>query len=334
MARAGAPLGLYGERYGGKPEQVIQSWEPGRPDQSPYRAYITTGAGTSHMVSAFVRDPRSSAQVWSRHGGYPGDPWYLEFHKTRWPGGLKFWRVSQQGADLGQKAPYEPLRAMKSASAQGKHFVDLLAEVSGREDHNVGPSGVIVAPFDTELFGHWWYEGPEFLAAAWRAMKYDGRVHGTTASDHLTAHRPSKGVQLAAGSWGKNGDWSMWFGHETAWTWPQLWRLEELFWGIAREALASEEGRVVLAQAARAMLLAQSSDWQFILSTNEVADYGVRRFRGHVEDTEGLLGGLRHGLDTGEWTGVLEFVARLADRDKIFPDVLDAVRVALGEEQR
>lgn len=329
MARAGAPLGVYGEPSGGWPVHVVQQWTQGDWRQSPHRAYQVASRFAASPVAAFIRDPRSSAQVWSRHGGYPGAGEYLEFHKIRWPGGLRFWRVTGPGVDLGAKAPYDPQAALATAVRHGRHFAALLAEVADAA-RGVGDERVVVAPFDTELFGHWWYEGPEFLASMFRALRAQPGVRLVTASEHLAAHPAREGLSLAAGSWGKDGDWSMWVGPDVTWTWPPLWRLEARFWALAPALLAEPAARVALAQAARSLLLAQSSDWQFIISTGEVADYGIARFRGHIEDTEALLAGLEAGLAGGGWESVTARALALEARDHLFPAVLDAVADALG----
>jgi 1,4-alpha-glucan branching enzyme len=264
-------------------------------------------------------------QIWSRHQGYPGDEWYLEFHKIYWPGGLKLWRVSGANVDLGQKRPYEPERARERARDHASHFAGLLESIA--REHPEQQDGVIVAPFDTELFGHWWFEGPDFLAAAYRALR--GRaVRAVTASQHLAAHPPRTALQLAEGSWGANGDHSMWMNERTEWTWKRLWPLEESFWRVAPAALRSEAARPVLAQAARELLLAQASDWQFIISTGAVVDYAERRFTLHCEDAERLIAALAAG-------SALDGAGRLADelrkRDDLFPDVLAQVAEALGD---
>src|SRR2546427_445917 len=154
------------------------------------------------------------------------------------------------------------------------HFVHLLQSLA-QQQADRGGEGIIVAPFDTELFGHWWFEGADFLAATYRALRGSGKdgVRAVTASQHLEAHAPGTALQLAEGSWGANGDHSMWLNDQTAWTWERLWRLEDAFWDAAPAALASAAARPVLAQAARELLLAQASDWQFIISTGAVVDY-------------------------------------------------------------
>jgi 1,4-alpha-glucan branching enzyme len=332
LARAGSPLGAYGdiplgaERFDA--ERHDDASAPGRRTKaarSPYRGYRAS-RGTRGIVAALVRDPRSSMQIWSRHEGYPGDESYLEFHKIRWPGGLKLWRVSGANVDLGAKRPYEPRVASERAAGHASHFVHLLEGVAQeqRGDGNGGGGGVIVAPFDTELFGHWWFEGADFLAATYRELR--GRaVHAVTAWQHLEAHPPRTALQLAEGSWGANGDHTMWLNDRTAWTWKRLSAVEEAFWDAAPTALASAAARPVLAQAARELLLAQASDWQFIISTGAVVDYAERRFTLHCDDAERLIKALAGGD--------LDVAGRLADdlarRDDLFPNVLAQVAEAL-----
>ncbi|HEX6106085.1 MAG TPA: hypothetical protein VFZ26_10915, partial [Gemmatimonadales bacterium] len=153
LAGAGRPLGIYGDP-GGDPTLHAASalGLPVGGARSPYQAYRVSQA-LGGDVSVYVRDPRASMQVWSRWQGYPGDEWYLEFHKMRWPGGLRLWRVSAAGSDLGDKRPYDPARAAGRARSHAEHFSGLLAEVAAGDAG--GRGGVIVAPFDTELFGHW-----------------------------------------------------------------------------------------------------------------------------------------------------------------------------------
>jgi len=132
-------------------------------------------------------------------------------------------------------------------------------------------------------------------------------------------------LQLAEGSWGANGDHSMWLNERTSWTWQRLWSLEDAFWDAAPAALASTSTHPALAQAARELLLAQASDWQFIISTGAVVDYAERRFTLHCDDAERLLKALSGG--DGEAAG--RMAAELARRDDLFPDVLAQVAEAL-----
>ncbi len=329
LAAAGRPLGLSGDPALLDPE-LHQPAKPGPAEpakRSPYQAYRVAHTRGTAAVSAYVRDPRASMQVWSRFEGYPGDGVYLEFHKMRWPGGLKLWRVSGPGVDLGDKQPYDAAAAMGRARDHAGHFAGLLDGIARAEPQR--RDGVIVAPFDTELFGHWWFEGPDFLGSVYRALRSRPDVRPTTGSQHLDRHPSRAAIRMPPGSWGANGDYSMWLNQETAWTWERLWPLEELFWDAAPTALASEDTRFILAQAARELLLAQSSDWQFIISTGAAADYGERRFREHCTDTEELVAALADGTPEALERGHRR-AAELAERDALFPDVVPAIAAALG----
>lgn len=300
---------------------------------SPYRAYRVASARGATPVSALVRDPRASRQVWSRQEGYPGDEWYLEFHKIRWPGGLKYWRVSAPGSDLGAKQPYDPSHAMARAGDHARHFLSLLgriaAERAGADPASRHPTDDLIAvPFDTELFGHWWHEGVGFLEQVYRGLQADPVVRGCTARDHLARMPAGRALHLAAGSWGANGDFSTWLNDGTAWTWPRLWGIEANFWDQAGDALEAPALRPVLAQAAREMLLAMGSDWQFIISTGAVTDYAVKRFTGHCTEAEFLLSALAPGA--GHLAAAQARAGELWLQDRVFPNVLDAVRAALS----
>ena len=333
LAQAGSALGGYAEvpigveRFGAKRRDKSRHRGDGV-HRTPYRAYLAGSAGGSGRVAVMVRDPRSSMQVWSRDLGYPGDGWYLEFHKIRWPGGLKFWRVSAANSDLGAKRPYDPSAALAQAALHASHFASLLSSI--RATGETGGDGVIAVPFDTELFGHWWFEGVDFLAAVYRDLTNGHGVRAVTASEHLDRHPPRITIELVPGSWGAGGDDGMWLNDQTAWTWERLWRLEDRFWNVAPLALALPEVHPVLAQAARELLLAQASDWQFIITTGAVTDYAERRFTLHAGDAELLVSVLedaaRGAVIPAQARGITEELQR---RDALFPDVLAQVAGAL-----
>lgn len=323
LAHAGAPLGveydipLGAERFDAE-RHGSATPVPAEVERTPYRAYRVS----KRPVWALVRDPQSSRQVWSRDLGYPGDAAYLEFHKIRWPGGLKLWRVTGPNVDLGAKTAYDPVAALGRAAEHARHFTELLTGIAGRAQRG---EGLVTAPFDTELFGHWWFEGVDFIADTYRALQRQRRVRPVTASAHLKAHPSRVAVQLAEGSWGVNGDHTMWRNDLTAWTWPRLAHLEEAFWAVAPKALRKAEQRPVLAQAARELVLAQSSDWQFMISTGAVPDYAEKRFKLHCDDTERLISALVSGSESEG----PRLAADLATRDHLFPNILESVAEAL-----
>ncbi|MEW5914793.1 MAG: 1,4-alpha-glucan branching protein domain-containing protein [Gemmatimonadota bacterium] len=328
LARAGQPLGVYAQLVQGEPERMATLMRSARhTSRTPYSAYRVTTHNAPAPVDVLVRDPRSSAQVWNRHGGYPGYGAYLEFHKIRWPGGVRLWRVTGQGVDLGAKEPYDPAAARWQAHEHAKHFAALLDGIAQRRHEHHGD--VIVAPFDTELFGHWWYEGPDFLGDVYANLPNYPSLHATRGADHVKRTDVFPVLRLGTGSWGRDGDWSMWLGQQTWWTWPVIWELEEWFWSLAPRAIGNPTLHAVLAQAARAMLLVQSSDWQFIISTGEVDDYAIKRFNGHVADCKQLLQALGRALEGEGVHDAFQIAAAQQQRDDVFPDIIPSIETAL-----
>jgi 1,4-alpha-glucan branching enzyme len=333
MAEAGEALGWSGdvphgtERFDAsfKGESRTGDKEASR---SAYQAYHVGDPEAGKGLAAFVREPKASMQVWSRQLGYPGDGSYLEFHKIRWPSGLKYWSVTGSDVDLGGKRAYDPQQAHYRASDHATHFSGFLGHIQRKEA--VGPSGVAMAPFDTELFGHWWFEGVDFLRELFTRLPFREGVIPVTASEHLDSFPPQVAIHPLEGSWGANGDFSMWLNEETKWTWERLWPLEDLFWETAPRAMEREETRTILAHAARQLLLAQSSDWQFMISTGAVPDYAELRMNLHCNDAETLLEALKPNAPEGAVAAALEMIPELQLRDDLFPNILDSVAEVLG----
>ncbi len=327
LAQAGRSLGLYGEsHFAGGIVEPDRRWVDTPSMRSPYRAYVVSPRPGAATVSAFVRDPISSLQVWSRYHGYPGDGIYLEFHKIRFPGGLKFWRVTDSDIDLGLKEPYDPNTSRARAHRHARHWGEMIQSVAAKAAGDAAE--VVVAPFDSELFGHWWFEGVDFLSDFYRALHRQPGIVPTTASGHLSRQSANVAVELAEGSWGANGDFRKWLNPATEWTWERLWPLEQDFWTLAPLALNDPTGRIVLAQATREMLLAQASDWQFIISTGAAADYAERRFVEHCRDAEVLLDALRSN-NPDAIAAAARFAETVHQRDDVFPNVLTDVEAVL-----
>ena len=316
LAQAGEAAEMYAE----------QATRPVDPTvRSSYRAYEvgTRPGGRGRPVHVVVRDPETTAQVWSRHGGYPGDGRYLEFHKIRYPSGLRYWAVTDVEADLGHKAAYDPTAARVAVRLHAAHMHQVLQQIAAARQPG---DGAIVAPFDTELFGHWWHEGVDFLGELFTTFATADGVPPSTAGDWLVTSPPQTTITMDAGSWGANGDFSMWIGPETAWTWERLWPLEERFWNAVPGALARPEWGPVLEQAARELLLAQSSDWQFIISTGAAGDYATERFVGHCDALAQLLAALED--PRADVMAARRHAAALARTDGPFPSLLGAIAAA------
>ncbi len=252
-------------------------------------APVLTPAG----VAAFARDPESSRQVWSAAEGYPGDPWYRDFYRdvgyetpppilrTVWPAaigtptGLKFWRVT---ARSGPKAPYERSKALERVEVHAAHFVAARYAQAENLARSMRTVPIIVCPYDAELFGHWWFEGPDWLLAVLRRLAATPGLRAATPSEDLEARPVVQGAVPAASSWGEAGYHEVWLAPQNDWIYPQLdaagARLEAL---ARRHPGARPLVRRALTQALRALLIAQASDWAFMMSRETTAAYGVER---------------------------------------------------------
>ncbi|MGH9167080.1 MAG: 1,4-alpha-glucan branching protein domain-containing protein [Acidimicrobiia bacterium] len=269
LVAGGDPLGSYPAREARLGEQ-----------RSPYRLYAI---GRSSVV-AFPRDPATTLQVWSGEWGYPGNPWYLEFHKKHSQGGLRYWRVSDPETPLEEKRVYEPDRVEAVIGEQADHFAELVVGVmAGAREAGID-SPVVTAPYDAELFGHWWAEGVRWLEEARRALHSRG-VNVRTADEAAREVGPADQLALPAGSWGDGGDFRVWDNEQTGWIWQEIYRAERLLertWDELPEDPPAELEAVVR-QLERSVLLIESSDWPFLITTQGAPDYAAERVRRHSE---------------------------------------------------
>ena len=158
----------------------------------------------------------------------------------------------------------------------------LVQEKLGRYRRETGRTGVLTLPFDAELFGHWWFEGPAWLGALVSAFD-ENCVTIEKASTALENVVPLGAISLPEGSWGEGGLHFIWHNKETAWTWRCLHEAERDMERLVRKAADDETSERLLKQMARELFLLQSSDWQFLISTGTAGDYGKSRFLGHYQ---------------------------------------------------
>ena len=328
LMRGGSPLSAYRDYYPAL-QQLSGPQPPSyRPDRTPYRPYLVASRGGHGTATAFVRDPDSTLQVWSRDRGYPGDGSYLEFHKKHFPGGLRYWRVTDAKVDLGGKQLYEPARAQERVQAHAGHFVDLLRGVLTANPE--GPHAVVCSPYDTELFGHWWFEGPRWLAEVFARLP-QARIAPVDCVTYLETYPPDTTITLLEGSWGEGGDHRVWLNPHTEWTWERIYGAEDEFWTLARQAgtYATDPARRVASQLARELLLMQASDWQFLITTWAARDYAEARIAEHHATFTRLAQGLRRLLAGGAMPPAEEeFLAACEAQDFLFPDILSHVAEA------
>jgi len=276
-------------------------------------------------VAVFTRDPKTSLQVWSGEWGYPGDGNYLDFHKKRFPGGMKYWRVTSPKSDLADKKEYIPEDAYGRVSEQANHFTDLLKATLSAHLKAAKEPGIVISPYDAELFGHWWFEGPEWLYNVIKAVHTDGGIDMVTAGEYLDKNKPTEVISIPEGSWGEGGYHWIWFNEMNQWTWKHVYKTEKEMIKLARAYGDKKEDALlqdILKQAARELLVLQASDWQFLISTFAAKDYAEARIVRHYEDFERLAEMARvkgGGKDISG--GDKNFLDLCKKRDELFPDI-------------
>ena len=290
--------------------------------------YTTTG------VAAFGRDYESAKQVWSKHEGYPGDPRYREFYRDigfdldldyvkpylpapdiRSFTGIKYHRIS---GPTGEKQVYDRNAALGAADEHASHFLRARIEQFAKLGSiMVDCPPVVFSPYDAELFGHWWHEGPEFLNLFMRKAACDQQVFKLgTPGEYLRALPTHQVATPAASSWGEEGYWRVWLNESNQWIYPHLRAAQARMTELARK-FPNAGGLIerALKQAARELLLAQSSDWPFILHTGTSPDYATRRFKEHLHRFLSLYDQLMSN-EIAE-----DALARMEAADNLFPNV-------------
>lgn len=267
-------------------------------------------------VAAIGRNVTTGLQVWSADHGYPGDFLYREFHKKDGESGLHYWRVTGAHVDLADKQPYDPAPASERAHEHARHFASLVEQQVRAYASSSGKYGIVCAAYDTELFGHWWFEGVQWLQDVLRHLAASDTVGLTGAAQFVRERPPEDVVALPEGSWGQQGTHFTWMNADTAWMWPLINGAQRRMEGIvARYARAAGETAAALDQLARELLLLQSSDWPFLVTTGQARQYAELRFSQHIERFNELADAIERGtIDRGR-------VAALWERDKLFPDI-------------
>jgi 1,4-alpha-glucan branching enzyme len=289
---------------------------------------------TPRGLAAFGRDLESARQVWSQHEGYPGDPRYRDFYRDigfdldfdylkpyvtgaaaqRSFAGIKYYAITGPQAE---KRPYDPASAREAAAGHAAHFLEARAGQIQKLAGLLDRPPLLVAPYDAELFGHWWYEGPEFLDFFVRKTVYDQQVLAlTTPSAYLRDHATLQVAQPAASSWGEEGYLRVWLNETNEWILPHLQAAQERMTALARQ-FPRADGLTAraLQQAGRELLLAQSSDWPFILRTGTSPDYARQRVKDHLLRFTTLYEQVKAGRIDEGW------LARIEALDNLFPNL-------------
>ncbi len=282
-------------------------------------------------VAAFGRDLESSKSVWSAEEGYPGDHDYREFYRdigfdleydyvrpymngdgARLNTGIKYYRITGKTDD---KQPYDPDRALEKAAQHAGHFmfnrekqVAYLRSIMDRDP-------IIVSPYDAELFGHWWFEGPDWLELLIRKIHTEQKtLELISPSDYFQHYPTNQALEPSLSSWGNGGYSDVWLNGANDWIYRHLHHMADEMTQLATEHARPDSLRArLLNQMARELLLAQSSDWAFIMKTQTHTAYAYRRLHDHLARFSRLSDAVRTGQVDASWLSEVEA------KDNLFP---------------
>lgn len=301
---------------------------------------------TPYGVTVFPRDPESSEQVWSATDGYPGHYDYREYYRDigwdlgwndaeeweyirpyvlptneRVNTGLKYYRITGSGR---HREPYNPEWARQAAADQADHFLRCRERQADTWSEWLDRRPIIVSPYDAELFGHWWYEGPTWIEMLCRKMYHDQQsVRMITPGEYLEIYPVSDTGSVNESSWGRNHSSEVWLQRNNDWIYRHLHEAEDRMIAVATRhahlkgsaAIPAAQLKRALNQAGRELLLAQSSDWAFIMDSRTVVDYAIRRTKDHLGCFNRLCGMIEDGRI--EET----FLYALERRNNCFPEL-------------
>jgi 1,4-alpha-glucan branching enzyme len=319
-------------------------------DQNDIRFFIVDSHGILHAesrpkygiyapvycptgVAAFGRDYESSKQVWSAREGYPGDSNYRDFYRDigfdldfdyvrpyihpdgiRLMTGFKYYRIT---GPTEHKEPYNPSVAQETAASHAGNFLFNRQRQSDYLHGVMGKPPIILAPYDAELFGHWWYEGVDWINYVIRKTACDQQdVKLITPWEYLCWHPKNQMATPSESSWGNKGYAEVWCNQSNDWIYRHLHEAAFRMSETSRAHPTPDDNlRRALNQMSRELLLAQSSDWAFIMNSGTMVEYAVKRTKEHIcrftklyEDIKG------YRLD-------MNYVSELEWKDNIFPDI-------------
>lgn len=285
---------------------------------------------TSSVI--FTRDVTLALKVWSGEGGYPGDGNYLDFHKKNMNSKLRYWSVTSTKLDMAYKKTYKHLETQKVIDLQSNNYISLI-ESAGKSFNSIeNTNATICLPFDTELFGHWWFEGVDFLYYLLKGISNSPYIKNRTCSEQLDELKPKEVIKLKEGSWGENNNHDVWSNEKTYWVWEHIYnselKLQKLFKILDKntlEYLIKNKNNFLeievldrlLKQLLRESLLLQASDWSFLITNESAKDYAENRFSFHLADFNrlydiiannfGLIELINNNINTNKSFELVEF---------------------------
>ncbi len=283
-------------------------------------------------VAFFGRDSQSTLPVWSSRDGFPGNPVYREFHKdlgwelplsklqekeisSNRPLGLKFHRITNNSSSLGEKEFYDENLAIKKVEEHAEKYLLQRNEQLKNLNKTSNFIPILIAPFDAELFGHWWYEGPIFIKNIFsKSTKYAIKL---THLNEILSQKPSLQIcDPSPSSWGQGGYHNYWINDKNAWVVPEITKAGSTFIEINSKEYDDELLKRTLKQAARELLLSESSDWSFILRAGTTTNLAKERIERHLSRFWVLINSVKDNQNIN-----FKFLQQIEEEDKIFPEI-------------
>ena len=240
---------------------------------------VNYGYNLDTGLSVFGRNKNTSRQVWEAKIGYPGNEYYKEFHKKDHESGLRYWRITGEA----EKELYNIEKAEETVDSHANHFVNLLELETRKFFENYKEKGIIISPYDFELYGHWWGEGINWLKKVFEFINNNEKIDMITISDFISYNREKfSAIRMRESSWGEGGDFRVWKNPEHGWIWPYINGSIKEFENILDiNPNPNEREQRILKQIARELILMEGSDWPFLLYTEQAKDYANQRFHHH-----------------------------------------------------
>jgi 1,4-alpha-glucan branching enzyme len=283
-------------------------------------------------LAAFGRDLASANAVWSSEEGYPGDPAYREFYRDigydlpldyigpyvqdgpiRIYTGLKYCAITGK---TDTKKPYNPEAALRKVEEHAENFVYNRVKQVKKLSEFMDRPPVITCPFDAELFGHWWFEGPKWIEMLFRKIRDVEEIEPVFPGDYLKIQPDNQRAQPVFSSWGNKGYSEVWLDGSNDWIYRHAHKAIERMSELV-ERYPNEKGLKgrALNQAAREVLLSQASDWPFIMHTGSTVPYAEKRVKEHIHNFIRIYDALCSGVVSTEW------LTKLEKKNTVFPDM-------------
>lgn len=301
---------------------ILSADEPERGSYSPIRC--------PNGLYCFIRDANLASLVWSPTEGYPADPFYRDFYRdigfdlswdyikpyvhepeVRSFTGFKYYAVTGDTAD---KVVYDMKKASERASSHAKNFIYHVQSRTKGLKALIDMDPVYTVSFDAELFGHWWYEGVQWIEDLVRLVAQTDDISLITPTDFIKTKPIVQTMNPAPSSWGVGGYSSVWVDNTSnAWLYRHIFKALERMTELAERFPAQKSLKQrFLNQAARETLLLMASDWPFIIHNQISAEYARKRVEGHIENLNLVYDNMCKNAVNTEW------LVKAEKRDNLF----------------